>query len=128
MILFFMLGMSVGCSPTEPYLIGHFDPAEQERSQQARQAYVRAHPTLDERTRLLILDGVIDVGMSKEQVELLAGRPLHVLRNNLKRAADELWFYRGPQTNDYYYFTGDRLTHAENGGSLSSEGYAEPKR
>ena len=119
----------LACSPTEPYVLS--PPWERsfdiEGWRMARRRYTLDHPTLDERIRLLILDGVVSVGMTKQQVRLTTGRAADfTLTQDLKYGADELWLYRGTAWNGYYYFKGEQLFQIDNGGSLSSEGYPEP--
>src|SRR5262245_13463380 len=39
----------------------------------SRMRYILAHPDLDQKTKLLVYDGVVELGMTREQVE--AARP-----------------------------------------------------
>jgi len=69
-----------------------------------RRSYVQSHPELDEHTRLLILNGYIELGMSQEQIIASIGLPVKKI---VKRGKDfdEMWVYRPHwKFRTYLYF------------------------
>lgn len=111
----FTLLILMGCKSVDPesHFMGSFSPASPELVMQRRDRidrYIEAHPELTERQRALLHSGVVGEGLAKEQVRLLLWRdPDKIEQGSLKYGADEMWFYRGPKWNDYYYFRGDVL-------------------
>lgn len=110
-----MILLCMGCKSVdpEPHFIGSFNPASPELAKQRRERidrYIEAHPELAEKQRALLYSGVVGEGLTKEQVRLLLWRdPDKTEQGSLKHGADEMWFYRGPKWNDYYYFKDDIL-------------------
>ena len=64
--------------------------------QELREAYVRNHPNLSQRTKDAILNKKIFVGMPAEQVEVSWGRPFKKQGQILDAFGEsEIWEYRG---------------------------------
>jgi len=88
-----------------------------------RHKYIAEHPELSERTKGLILSGIVEIGFNKEQLEITIGcKPNEIKISNLKYNADEMWFYRSKANelgiigwfyrgglDGYYYFKDDML-------------------
>ena len=91
------------------------------KNQAEAEKYVREHPELKENIKKLILDNRIDVGMTKEQVELATYYSWrnHHIEPTSKYGADEVWIYKRTYVAsdvikyEYLYFKGDTLIKIE---------------
>lgn len=75
--------------------------------QSRRQNYVDTNPSLTERTRTMILDGKIGVGMSPSDVVASWGEPERKNVSDGKYGRHDQWVYHSKQ---YLYFDEEKLT------------------
>lgn len=61
-----------------------------------RQSYVISHPSIPEETKRNILNGVIQIGMTKEMVMAALGEPNNVQRSGDASGIREVWVYYAP--------------------------------
>ena len=61
-----------------------------------RQHYVSFHPSLPEEIKQNILNGVIQIGMTKEMVMAALGEPNNVQRSGDSSGVREVWVYYAP--------------------------------
>jgi len=61
-----------------------------------RQHYVSSHPSLFEETKQNILNGVVQIGMTKEMVLVAIGNPNNVQRSGDSSGVREIWVYYAP--------------------------------
>jgi len=119
LLLFALFLFSTGCSTVDPppyFFSPEPLPSLKEQDRMKREyrdkaeAYISQHPELTKRQKGLILSGVVGEGLTKEQTKLIYGdEPDKIETTNLKYNADEMWFYRGVNWNDYFYFKDDIL-------------------
>lgn len=77
------------------------------RNKQRRETYVNAHPELSEENRNNILTGMIQIGMTADQVEASCGKPSSGVNSTVtSRGRREQWVY----DNCYLYFENGVLT------------------
>ncbi len=82
--------------------------------QARRQAYIDEHPQLSEPVKQKILDGLIAIGMTEEQVVASLGKASGVKKNVSIRVVDEEWMY-GPFPNcTYLHFDNGILIGIQN--------------
>ena len=71
---------------------------------ESREIYISDHPELNSRIRGLIRNGLVDVGMSKDEVSASWGKP-DAINKESKFGSDEVWFYwDNPKFHRYVYF------------------------
>ena len=85
---FFLIFLFLGCSsitgaPTNP---------SPKPSQGERNIYLENHPNISLRSRNLIKSGLVDLGMTQDEVLASWGRPDSIKTLN-SQDADEEWFY-----------------------------------
>lgn len=61
-----------------------------------RKHYVNSHPSLPEEIKQNILNGVIQIGMTKEMVIAALGKPNNVQRSGDTTGIREVWVYYAP--------------------------------
>ncbi len=67
--------------------------------QKRRQDYVDAHPELDYQIKESILNGEIELGMTKEQVVASWGHPAIINKPDISRGVYEQWeYYNNPDS------------------------------
>ena len=83
-------------------------PEEILKHRAEREKYIEDHPELDQRKKNLISVGMTDEGFTKEEVEIaikgVYPNPDKIEIGRFENGADEMWFYRSVNWNDYYYF------------------------
>ena len=76
-----------------------------------RQKYVESHPELDSATQNKILDGVVSIGMTKEMVVAIMGKPYRINETVTKLGMHEQWIYHiEPFPDDFVYFENDKVS------------------
>ena len=61
-----------------------------------RQYYVSSHPSLPEGTKQNILNGIMQIGMTKEMILAALGDPDNVQRSGDSSGVREIWVYYAP--------------------------------
>jgi hypothetical protein len=79
-----------GCAILDIARESNYNNPKPDRDQ--REKYVLAHPELDPRHCNLIENGIVGIGMSKEEVIASWGKPDRIERAS-KFGADEVWYY-----------------------------------
>lgn len=94
-IIFFsvIMLMLYGCAATSS---NQSQTSVEQIDNNRRQHYVRSHPSLPEEIKQNILNGVIQIGMTKEMVMAALGEPNNVQRSGDSSGIREVWVYYAP--------------------------------
>lgn len=102
-----------GCASTTTETFSMKNYNNPKPNKELRESYILEHPELTSRIRGLIRNGLIDVGMSKEEVLASWGKP-DSKKETSKYDADEMWYYwDNPKFHRYIYFKDDVVVKAE---------------
>ena len=112
-VLAFLVLMGCAQWSTGPYqsLAYEEDKRVHELQDQSRETYVHSHPELDAASKNKILNGFIEEGMTKEQIEAMGHVPNRTKRKQGsygKKRFDEVWTFRWSPSDweRLYFFSG----------------------
>jgi hypothetical protein len=86
-------------------------PPQQQRhttSDSEIEAFIKAHPKLPASRKKLLRERTTEIGMTKDEIELLYGEPAQINRTGGTFGIHEQWVY--PDSNEYLYFENGKLT------------------
>lgn len=102
-IILFVLFFVSGCMS-----LGGGEMSNPKPSKELRENYIASHQGLSSTARGLILNGLVDVGMSKDEVRVSWGELDKVTIPSKKEDFDEIWVYAPSwKFKTYLYFKND---------------------
>ena len=92
-VFLYIIFVLLGCAAPGPKQ-SQMSPQQIENAR--RQHYVSSHPSLPEEIKQNILNGVVQIGMTKEMVLAVLGNPNDVQRSGDSSGIREIWVYYAP--------------------------------